>query len=105
MPFHTFLDFISARITYVYHYVYATNKKFEKNINSIEEDVGYLQEDVSKLKTLNSKYEILNSKIKVLMSSTISSSVNKFHLMDESLDDSSDDLSLESFQIVVTDKK
>ena len=95
MPLHTFLDFLSARITYVYHYVYATNKKFEKNINSIEEDVGCLKEDVSKLKTLNNKYEMLNSKIKVLMSSN-----NQFHLMDESLDDSSDNLSLESFQIV-----
>ena len=99
MPLHTILDFLSARITYVYHYVYATNKKFEKNINNIEEDVGCLQKDVSKLKTLNNKYEMLNSKIKVLMSSN-----NQFQLMDESLDDSSEDLSLESFTIVV-DKK
>ena len=104
MPLHTFLDFLSARITYVYHYVYATNKKFEKNINSIEEDVGCLQKDVSKLKTLNNKYEMLNSKIKVLMSSAMSSSNNQFHLMDESLDDSSDNLSLESFQIVANKK-
>ncbi len=104
MPLHTFLDFLSARITYVYHYVYTTNKKFENNINNMEKNVECLQKDVSKLKMLSSKYEMLNSKIKVLMSSTMSSSINEFHLMDESLDDSSEDLSLESFQIVANKK-